>query len=110
MKNCVTGWKFDLPLWTKLNLSGRNLSDHGQSVLNLEFLDFTVAQFGAVTHQAQPRRVYGNVYSVARCAIRQPDDYVRLNHFRQSGCPNSSCTRKPGPLPALYLHHGDVRR
>jgi hypothetical protein len=39
-------------LRTEPNLSGCNFRGHGQSVLDLEFLDFAVAQFRTVAHQA----------------------------------------------------------
>jgi hypothetical protein len=47
----ATDSKFDVQLWTKLNLPRSNLREHGQSVLNLQFLDLSMAKFLAIAHQ-----------------------------------------------------------
>ena len=50
------GWVVQLVprLRTELDFPGRDLGGHGQSVLNLQLFDFTMAQLGAVAHQTQP--------------------------------------------------------
>ena len=49
-------------LRTELYFPGRDLRDHGQPILNLQFLDLSMTELGAVLHETHPRGMHSRTW------------------------------------------------